>query len=125
MVLSNLFADADDDEKGVYKYALFFALRLNQDLGVYGTFGDPQNLGLPNLKETLKLVKNPVVSLSVIERGLNVVSQLKDPFEKREQGSGIFEKGDSKLGVALFKFGGISGTNFDPENAIKYMQQNK
>jgi hypothetical protein len=125
MVLANLYADADDDEKGVYKYALFFALRLNQDLGVYGTFGDPQNLGLPNLKETLKLVKNPVVSLSVIERGLNVVSQLKDPFEKREQGSGIFEKGDSKLGVALFKFGGISGTNFDPENAIKYMQQNK
>ena len=125
MVLANLYADADDDEKGVYKYALFFALRLNQDLGVYGTFGDPQNLGLPNLKETLKLVKNPVVSLSVIERGLNVVSQLKDPFEKREQGSGIFEKGDSKLGAALFKFGGISGTNFDPENAIKYMQQNK
>jgi len=125
MVLSNLYADADDDEKGVYKYALFFALRLNQDLGVYGTIGDPQNLGLPNLRETLKLVKNPAVSLSVIERGINVVSQLKDPFEKYERGSGIFEKGDSKLGAAFLKFGGISGTNFDPENAIKYMQQNK
>lgn len=127
MVLANLYsaADDDDDEKTAYKYALFFALRLNQDLGIYGTLGDPQNLGLPNIRETLKLVKNPVVALSTLERGIDMVSQLKDPFATYKNPSGIFDKGDSKLAAKLIKFSGISGTNFDPENAIKFMQQNK
>ena len=126
MVLANLYSAADDDdEKTAYKYALFFALRLNQDLGIYGTLGDPQNLGLPNIRETLKLVKNPVVALSTLERGMDMVSQLKDPFATYKNPSGIFDKGDSKLAAKLLKFSGISGTNFDPENAIKFMQQNK
>ena len=113
------------NKKTAYKYALFFALRLNQDLGIYGTLGDPQNLGLPNIRETLKLVKNPVVSLAVIERGIDMVSQLKDPFATYKNPSGIFDKGDSKLGAAVIRFAGISGTSFDPGNAIKFMQQNK
>ena len=126
MVLANLYSAADDDdEKTAYKYALFFALRLNQDLGIYGTLGDPQNLGLPNIRETLKLVKNPVVALAVIERGIDMVSQLKDPFATYKNPSGIFDKGDSKLGAAVIRFAGISGTSFDPGNAIKFMQQNK
>ena len=76
-------------------------------------------------RETLKLVKNPVVALSTLERGIDMVSQLKDPFATYKNPSGIFDKGDSKLAAKLIKFSGISGTNFDPENAIKFMQQNK
>jgi hypothetical protein len=122
MLLSAMAKAADDEDRKAYQYALFFALKLNTDLGVYGTLGDPQNLGFPNVQEMFKNVKSPVVALNTIDKFIRLLSQATRPDEVYETKSGMFEKGDSKLFAKLLKFVGITGTNVDPENYIKFMQ---
>lgn len=120
--LKALMEGADDEEKRFGKYLLFLSLRMNNELGIYGTFGDPQNFGLPNPLEIYKSLKNPAPALSVVDKAISLLTQLTDPSAVYKQDSGVWEKGDSKLWAKFLKFWGFNGTNFDPENSIKYMQ---
>lgn len=122
ILLQAMMEGADDDEKAALRYPLFLAMRLNADLGIYGTLGDPQNFAFPNLQESLRLFKNPTPALAPIEKFFRVVNQLSNPFEELQTNSGIWDKGDNKLAIAMLKFWGIQGTNFNPENSIKFMQ---
>ena len=122
IALKGLLEAADDDEKRYYRYVLFLTMRLNNELGIYGTFGDPQNFGLPNPGEMYKTIKNPFPAMSVTNKLAGLLSQLTDPTAVYERDSGIWEKGDSKLWAKFLKFWGLNGLNYDPENSIKYME---
>jgi hypothetical protein len=121
MLIQAMMEAADDDEKRYYRHLLFLTMRLNNELGIFGTFGDPQNLGLPSVGELYKTIKNPMPVVSVTDRFQKLLKQMTSPFEVYERDSGIWEKGDSKLWAAFLKFWGLNGVNFDPENSIKYM----
>lgn len=122
IILNSLLEAADDeDEKRNIRRLLYTTMRLNNELGVYGTFGDPQNFFIPNAGEMYKTIKNPIAAFSVTNKLQKLLQQLTDPTAVYERDSGIWEKGDSKLWATFLKFWGYNGTNTDPENAIKYM----
>ena len=112
----------DDDEKLRIKFLLYMALRINSDLGIYGTPGDPTNLGMPSPSEMFKTFKNPIAAYSILNRLQKLVNQMLHPTEVYEVKSGFWDKGDSKLWAAWLKFWGINGVNFDPSNSIKIIQ---
>ena len=91
-------------------------------MGIYGTFGDPQTAGLPNVKEVWKTFKQPSAIIGTVDRFMNLLYQVTAPGEEYKTNSGIWKKGDSKLLADFYKLIGITGTNIDPENAIKYIQ---
>jgi hypothetical protein len=122
MLLNSLMEGADDDEKRKLKHLLFLTMRINNELGIYGTIGDPQNIGLPSAGEMYKTIKNPIPAFSITDRLSKLLQQLTDPTAVYERDSGIWKKGDSKLWAKFLKFWGYNGVNFDPENSIKYMQ---
>jgi hypothetical protein len=123
IILNSLMEAGDDDEKAKLKHLLYLSMRINSELGIYGTFGDPQNfLGMPSVKEVYKTVKNPIPVFSVLDRLSSLLTQMTDPFAVYKRDSGIWEKGDSKLWAKFLKFWGYNGVNSDPENAIKYMK---
>jgi len=121
-LLSAMLKESDDDDKKYLQYLTFLTLRLNNEMGIYGTFGDPQNSGLPNIKEVWKTFKQPSAIIGTGDRLMNLLYQLTSPFEEYKVNSGIWKKGDSKLLADFYKLIGITGTNIDPENAIKYIQ---
>lgn len=115
-------ASDDDDEKLALRYPLYLVMKSNVELGVFLGFGDPQNFGLPNIQEMMRYPQNPFAAYSVIKKGSKILFQLTDPTEKYQRDSGLFKKGDNKLAANFIKFWGISGTNFDPENGIKWLE---
>lgn len=118
MCLKGIYESADDDEKEKWKYLLFLSMKMNQELGAYGTFGDPQNFGLPNLPELKRNFQQPTVLAGTLTKLFKIFNSIGETYERD---TGIFKKGDSKFVAALLKFFGITGVNFDPEEAIKYM----
>lgn len=124
IVLSAMSKAGDDDEKRILAYPLYLALRLNADLGSYGTFGDPRSGFLPNIQEMIRTTKSPTPATAPIDRFIKVFSQLIDPFETYKRDSGIFKKGDSKLAAEFIRFFGVTGTTFNPENAIDFIERN-
>lgn len=118
MVLNNLYKASDDDEKEKWKYMLYLTMKLNQELGAYGTVGDPQNWGRPNFRELARTFKQPFVIFGTIEKLFKIFDSIGQTYERK---TGMFEKGDSKFYAALIKFFGITGVNFDPEESIKWM----
>jgi hypothetical protein len=118
MILDNLYKAADDDEKEKWKYLLFLSMKMNQELGAYGTPGDPQNFGIPNFRELTRNFQQPTVLSGTIIKLFKIFNSIGETYERD---TGIFEKGDSKFVAALLKFFGITGVNFNPEEAIKYM----
>lgn len=122
MLLTAMLKEADDDDKKYLQYLTFLTLRLNNEMGIYGTFGDPQTAGLPNVKEVWKTFKQPSAIIGTVDRFMNLLYQVTAPGEEYKTNSGIWKKGDSKLLADFYKLIGITGTNIDPENAIKYIQ---
>lgn len=124
IIIASLMEDADDDdEKRVLSRFLFTAMKLNQELGIYLTFGDPQNILLtPNIREFYNNLKGVSAITGTLDRFVKLTQQLSDPTEVYQKDTGIFNKGDSKLLAAFMKFWGITGVNFDPEESIKYMK---
>jgi hypothetical protein len=118
MVLNNLYKASDDDEKEKWKYMLYLTMKLNQELGAYGTVGDPQNWGRPNFRELARTFKQPFVIFGTVEKLFKIFDSIGQTYERK---TGMFEKGDSKFYAALIKFFGITGVNFDPEESIKWM----
>jgi hypothetical protein len=123
ILLKSLFEGGDDDDKKYLKHLLFLTMRLNHEMGIYGTFGDPQNWGLPNASEAFKTIKQPFAIMGTIQRLFDLIDQVTNaPMEVYKTDSGIFSKGDSKTMAKLEKLIGITGINWDPEPAIKYQQ---
>ena len=118
IVLNSLYKAADDDEKEKWKYLLFLSMKMNQELGAYGTPGDPQNFGLPNIAELKRNFQQPIVLWGTVTKLFKIFNSIGETYERD---TGMFEKGDSKFIAALIKFFGITGVNFDPEESIKWM----
>lgn len=123
ILLKALFEGGDDDDKKYLKHLLFLTMRLNHEMGIYFTLGDPQNKGLPSAGEALKTVKQPFAIMGTIQRLFDLIDQVtNEPTEIYKRDSGVFQKGDSKVMAKLYKLIGITGINWDPEPAIKYQQ---
>lgn len=126
IILNSLIAAADDDDKEKFTHLLYMTMKLNQELGAYGTFGDPNNLLVPNVNEMFRTLSQPTVAMGTIKRMFKVWTILTtDPLAVYEKDTGIFEKGDSKLLAAMLKLSGITGVNINPEESIKYMKMLK
>jgi hypothetical protein len=124
MLLSALYKATDDEDKKYLKHLLFLSLRLNNEMGIYGTPGDPQNfLLMPNFKEVYKTFRQPTAMIGTLDRLFELLGQLSNYSEEYERDAGIFKKGDSKLIAKLYKLIGITGINVDPEGAIKHIQR--
>ena len=127
-LLKGLMEGADEEEKKLYAYPLYIALRLQTEIQFYGAPGDinqgPIGFFLPNPKDTFRLFKTPTVSTTIVDKVIRLVTQLGDPTETYDRNAGFFEKGDSKLYARILKLFGISGNNYDPEQAIKILQLN-
>jgi hypothetical protein len=123
ILLKSLFEGGDDDDKKYLKHLLFLSMKLNHEMGIYFTLGDPQNWGLPSAGEALKTVKQPFAIMGIITRLFDLIDQItNNPMEVYKTDSGIFQKGDSKTIAKGYKLIGITGVNWDPEPAIKYQQ---
>lgn len=123
ILLKGLFESGDDDDKKYLKHLLFLTMKLNHEMGIYFTLGDPQNKGLPSAGEALKTVKQPFAIMGTIQRLFDLIDQVtNEPTEVYKRDSGVFQKGDSKVMAKLYKLIGITGINWDPEPAIKYQQ---
>lgn len=133
MLLARALEGADDDDKRKYATILYFAMRLNSELSIYGAPGDPNTTFLPNINEIISIYKTPTFALNVFEKATKLVTMTlhdvgaiaigEEPF-RYEKDSGIFEKGDSKTIAQLIKLLGINSKAMigDPEEAIKSLQ---
>lgn len=121
-LIAGLMESADDDEKLWYRRVLFPALKLNKELGAFGTFGDPQSNFVPNFNELYYNFKSPSAIIGTGDRFFKLVNQGFHPTETYQRDTGIFNKGDSKLLASFMKFWGITGVNYDPEESIKWMK---
>lgn len=124
LVMSMIAASGDDDEKRALRYLLYMTLKTNAELGVFLGPGDPQNFLLPNVQELARYPQNPIAVYSIIKKGLKVVNRLSPNKwgETYQRDTGIWKKGDLKLEADFLKFWGLQGTNFSPENGVKFLQ---
>lgn len=136
MVINSLYEGAPDDEeeKKVYAYLLYFSMRLNAEMSVYGAPGDPREAFLPNIREVGSVYMSPTVATgvfvkftkfytSVFKDVVNVASG--EDIERLERDTGLFEKGDSKTLAALIKLLGLTGQTLHPEEALKILMLQK
>ena len=82
--VTNLLNTTIVDEKLRIKFLLYMALRINSDLGIYGTPGDPTNLGMPSPSEMFKTFKNPIAAYSILNRLQKLVNQMLHPTLSRK-----------------------------------------
>jgi hypothetical protein len=135
MLLNSLYEGSDDEEeKKVYAYMLYFSMRLNTELSIYGAPGDPGGFFLPNFREVFSVYMSPTVSTSVIVKAYNFFEYLTwdiwhvltgDELATYERDSGIFKEGDSKTLAAMIKLFGINGTSLNPDIAIDILTLRK
>ena len=69
--------------------------------------------------DTYRQITSPSAMLTSIDRVIKFVGQLTSPFEVYERKSGVVEKGDNKAWVYFKRMMGLSGYNFNPEEATK------
>lgn len=119
LLLSRL-RDDEDDEKTKYAYGLilYFTMRLNSELSIYGAISDVRHPFVPDLPNIENPFRN-VTALSgiftrvfkvyqyLISDMLNLISG--DDINRYVQDTGVFQKGDSKSYAALLKLLGVGG----------------
>lgn len=117
----------DEDEK-FHKWAknaaIYSLMRLNVELSFFGAPFDPQSAGLPGFLDTFRMFRTPFISMSIIEKIINIAVQMSAPGETYKRDVGFAEKGDLKLIRKIYKLFGLSGTEyiFHPEEAIKVLE---
>lgn len=124
-ILSSMKGDDDDDDKA-RQYSLYFALRLNNEIGFFLTPGDvtrnPLTLGV-NPMNMYKSFRSPTAGYTLIEKSLRLASQLSDPFEEYKRKSGPNKKGDNKAVAAFLKLIGKTGDTSNPSQVIDILLQ--
>lgn len=109
--LALLLSDDDDDEdKNSYisNFLIYEMTRMRSETFAYINPGD--------FKRT---ISSPTAMLSIVNRLSKFISQIFDPFEKYERKTGNALKGDYKIWVYFKRLMGLSGYNFNPEEATK------
>lgn len=110
--------DDEEDEDARYRYAvvLYFAMRLNAEISIYGVITDPRHPFIPDAKNMLNSVRNVTALDSIILKSftlyrylfgdaLNVMTG--QDIERYKVDTPFFEKGDSKSYAAFLKLLGI------------------
>jgi hypothetical protein len=124
-ILSSMKGDDDDDDKA-RQYALYFALRLNNEIGFFLTPGDvtrhPVTLGV-NPMDMYKSFRSPTAGYTLLEKTVRLASQLSNPFEEYKRDTGSWKKGDNKALVDFYKLIGYTGNTQNPSQAVDILLQ--
>jgi hypothetical protein len=124
-ILSSMKGDDDDDDKAK-QYALYFALRLNNEIGFFLTPGDvtrhPVTLGV-NPMDMYKSFRSPTAGYTLLEKTVRLASQLSNPFEEYKRDTGSWKKGDNKALVDFYKLIGYTGNTSNPSQAVDILLQ--
>jgi hypothetical protein len=106
-ILSGNLDDEEEDSKFTY-YALYWALRLRQELSFYY---DPVAL--------TRVTRSPSVAYTTLESIMRLVYQAFDPMEEYVAGK---DKGRNKFWIKLLRFMGLTGYSSNPDEAVKILQ---
>jgi len=126
------FGDDDDDESKFETWAesllLYEVLRVNAEISVFGSPGDPNDYFLPDPKEMLNTFKQVSAAYSMLNKIYNVFTYtvhdagsviIGEDIARYERDTGLFNKGDSKLAASIIKLLGMNGYTLHPEEALK------
>ena len=126
MTLSSMKGSGGDDDDKARKYALYFSLRLNSEIGFFLAPGDPRTLLAPNILDMYRSFRSPTAGYTIAEKSVRLASQLTDPFAVYKRKTGKWNKGDNKAVADLMKLIGLTGNTMNPDQAIKsFMLQSK
>ena len=139
MLLTHMLKNAgDDDEKRRITMLLAPVMRLNAELSAFGQIGNPQKgfMLLPDVGDISRNLSNPTVMYGYIKKTVSFVEQIpKDitnlvvegDFQRYENNSSYWKKGQSKLFTKGIKLFGASPSKMDLGESIKAlnMQQNR
>lgn len=126
IILSALGSGADTDKKWKYQWPLYFLMRLNAEISIYGGLGDPSSLFLPNLREVISPYRSIPV-MTVLQKVTNLYSSasgdvinlmLGQDINRYQNNTGIFDAGTSKTWANAVKVWGISGKSMDSDLAL-------
>lgn len=124
----------DDEDKYKYGYLLYFAMRLNAEISIYGGITDPRTPFMPNVEEMVSPFRSPTAAYGSINKIFKLYySLIKDAglitsgedISRLERDSGMFEKGDSKSYMYLIKALGISKNISDIDEAIEGLMMSR
>ena len=135
IILASLKEGADDeDEKLRYSYALYFVMRLNAELSIYGGISDPKNPFLPNLEQMISPFYTPTAALGVVRKAFRLYSYVAgdvlnllsgEDIARYQREEGQFEKGTSKSYAALVKLLGFNKNLMDIDSALEQLELTK
>lgn len=124
ILLSSLKGEGgDDDDDKARKYALYFALRLNNEIGFFLTPGDPRYAFIPNPLDMYKSFRSPSAGYTLLEKTVRLAMQLSSPLEEYKRDTGAWKKGDNKALADLLKLAGFNGNTMHPQQAIDILTQ--
>lgn len=111
MIMSKYFDTDDEEEKRLWGYPMYLTYRLRSELFFYLNWNDMS-----------RILKNPTVTYTQIERITRFVSQLMDPMEEMTTGHSIWEAGDNKALMRFWRLLGINGYTTRPDEAYKTLK---
>lgn len=121
---------ADDEDKTKYSYLLYFTMRLNAEISIYGGVSDPRMPFVPNFDQMLSPFYTPTAAFGVLTKATRLYYYaINDMFslaggndiERYLRDSGQFEKGDSKTYAALIKLLGFNKNLTDIDAALEQL----
>lgn len=130
MILSSLREGADDEEKWKYSYLLYFTMRLNAEISIYGGITDPRTPGMPNINEMASPFRTPTAALSSMQKVFRLYTYavsdlfsliLGEDILRYKSSTGPFEKGTSKTYAALVKVLGFNKNFTNIDEAIEQL----
>lgn len=117
ILLDKLRDDEDDDKtKWHYGILLYFTMRLNAELSIYGAVGDVRHFGMPDFPSIENPFRNVTALSGFLTKGFRFYQYafadighliMGEDIERYQQDSGAFKKGYSKTQAAALKLMGI------------------
>ena len=123
VMLLKSMADDDDEEEMknsvIYNHLMYQALRLQSETKQY--------LPGPGFKDIWRIVKSPTAVITSVDKTVKFINQAfvsmydaDERYYKRD--TGAWKKGDNKTWAYFLKMMGLTGYDFNPEEAVKGFQ---
>ena len=128
LIMTRLQGSIDDDHKEMYYLTLYWTLRLNSEMSVYGALGNPRTNMLPSTSEMISTFRSPSAMFTTVNKAMRLYGYIArdlgnlvtgQDIERYKRDTGMFEKGDSKTYAAMLKLLGLNKNLTDPEEALK------
>lgn len=115
--LAGMMDDEEDEDKRYrYAFVLYFAMRLNSEISIYGAPTDPRHPFIPDAKNMINSVRNITALESIALKAFNLYRDLfydsinlisGEDIERYKVDTAHFEKGTSKSYASFLKLMGM------------------